>query len=270
MFEDNVIFTNTNAPDVIELKNISQSYDFGKTFVLKDLNLLIEDKSKNGMFNVILGVSGCGKSTLLRYISGLNKPTMGEVLINGKPITKRVPVGMVFQKYSSYPWLKVIDNVALGLTLKGVTKKDRLQKSMEILQLVGLSGQESKYVSELSGGQMQRVAIARSLLAAPEILLLDEPFSAVDIHTRLKLQDLLMEIWQKIHTTVIFVTHDISEAVYLANQIFIMRARPGKIVQKIDVNLPYDRNSSIKRTPDFTRLVYDIEDSLKSIEKNTN
>jgi len=270
MFEDNVLFTNTNAPDVIELRNISQSYDGGKTWIIKDLNLLIEDQTTSGKFVVILGTSGCGKSTLLRYISGLSKPTSGEVFINGKPITDKNLTGMVFQKYSSMPWLNVLDNVAFGLELKGVSKYQRYEKAMEMIKLVGLDGQEKKFATELSGGQQQRVAIARSLLAAPEILLMDEPFGALDIGTRLKMQDLLSEIWSKIHTTVIFVTHDIPEAVYLGDEIFIMRSRPGKIVEKIPVNLPFNRDRSLKRTQNFLDTVYKVEDFMMSIQSHVD
>jgi len=270
MFDNNVLFTNTNAPDVIELKGISQKYNGNSNYVIQDLNMLIEDTSENGKFIVILGVSGCGKSTLLRYISGLQKPTSGEVFINGKPIEKNIKVGMVFQQYSSFPWLSVLDNVALGLQFKGVSKKKRHEKAMEMIKLVGLDGHENKYAKypTLSGGQLQRVAIARSLVAAPEILLMDEPFGALDVNTRLKMQDLLCEIWSKIHTTIIFVTHDISEAVYLGDEIFFMRANPGKIVQKMTVDLPYGRSAELKRTPKFQNIVYEVEDVLVNIQKH--
>lgn len=270
MYSNNVLFTNTNAPDVIELKNINQTYDNGKTYVIKDLNMLIEDNTTNGKFIVILGTSGCGKSTVLRYISGLQKPTTGEILINGKLITKDVKVGMVFQQYSSFPWLSVLNNVALGLQFKGVDKKERYEKAMEMIKLVGLEGHEKKYAKypTLSGGQLQRVAIARSLVSAPEILLMDEPFGALDIGTRLKMQDLLCSIWSKIHTTVIFVTHDISEAVYLGDEIFFMRSNPGMIVEKITVDLPYNRNSSMKRDNKFRDIVFTVEDTLMGIQKH--
>jgi NitT/TauT family transport system ATP-binding protein len=270
MYNNNVIFTNTNAPDVIELKGVSQKYNGSSNYVIQDLNMLIEDTSENGKFIVILGVSGCGKSTLLRYISGLQKPTSGEVLINGKPIEKDIKVGMVFQQYSSFPWLSVLDNVALGLQFKGVSKKERHEKAMEMIKLVGLEGHEGKFAKypTLSGGQLQRVAIARSLVSAPEILLMDEPFGALDVNTRLKMQDLLCEIWSKIRTTIIFVTHDISEAVYLGDEIFFMRANPGKIVRKMTVDLPYGRSAELKRTPKFQSIVYEVEDVLIGIQNH--
>jgi len=273
MYDSNISFFNdVNIPDVIELRGVSQSYDGGKSFIIKDLNLLIEDNTANGKFIVVLGVSGCGKSSLLRYITGIQKPTSGEVLINGKPRTDKTVVGMVFQQYSSFPWLSVLDNVALGLKFKGVSQKERHARAMEMIKLVGLEGQESKYAKypTLSGGQLQRVAIARSLISTPEILLLDEPFGALDCHTRLKMQELLCQIWSKLKTTVIFVTHDIPEAVYLGDEIFIMRSSPGMIAEKLVVDLPYERNASMKREKRFTDQVYNIEDKLEAIQSHVD
>ena len=269
MYENNIMFTNTNAPDVIELKNVSQSYDGGKTFIIKDCNLLIEDKTQRGKIIVILGVSGSGKTTILRYICGLQKPTAGEVLINAKPIGS-VAIGMVFQQYSSYPWLTVLENVELGLKFKGgLSKKEVKNRAMDMIKLVELSGHEKKFAKypTLSGGQLQRVAIARSLVAAPEIILFDEPFGALDTNTRLKMQDLVVSLFQKINVTIVMVTHDISEAVYLGDEIFIMRANPGKIVKQIPVTLPYDRDKSIKRDRSFIDLTYAVEDCLSDIHK---
>jgi len=273
MYDSNIPFINdVNIPDVIELKNICQSYDGGKTFIIKDLNLLIEDNTSNGKFVVVLGTSGCGKSTLLRFITGIQKPTSGQVLINGKAREDKTVIGMVFQQYSSFPWLSVLDNVALGLKFKGVPEKERHARAMEMIKLVGLEGQESKYAKypTLSGGQLQRVAIARSLVSTPEILVLDEPFGALDIHTRLKMQELLCQIWSKLKTTVIFVTHDIPEAVYLGDEIFIMRSSPGMIAEKIVVDLPYERNALMKREKRFTDQVYNIEDKLKAIQSHVD
>jgi NitT/TauT family transport system ATP-binding protein len=264
----NVPFENTALPDIIELRDISQSYDGGRKWVLRDLRFLVEDKPGVGQFVVVLGMSGCGKSTILRYISGLQTPTSGEVLIRGKPRDDSIRVGMVFQQYSSFPWLSVLDNVALGLQFKGVPRAQRHERAMEMIRLVGLGGHEKKFAKypTLSGGQLQRVAIARSLVADPEILLMDEPFGALDINTRLRMQDLLCEIWSKLQTTVVFVTHDIAEAVYLADEIHIMRATPGKIVERIVVPLPVERSREIKRTPQFTDLVRMVEDRMVAIE----
>lgn len=254
----------------ISLKNIIQTYPDGKgeKTIIKDLNFSAQKNGSKGVFKVILGPSGCGKSTLLRYIAGLQSPTSGEVLIDGKPADARNGVGMVFQKYSSFPWRTVLDNVALGLELKGVGKKERREKAMEMIKMVGLEGNEKKFAQypSLSGGQLQRVAIARSLLASPGILLMDEPFGALDIKTRLQMQDLLVDIWKNIEPVVILVTHDIAEAVYLADEIYIMSNAPAKIQHHIKVDLPFERDKSIKRNPKFTQLVHQIEDLMMKLE----
>lgn len=268
---DNVIFVNTDLPDIIELKNVNQIYLDKKTkkeFVaIKDLNLLIENKPGKGQFIVILGKSGCGKSTVLKYIAGLQKPTSGEILIHGKPRTEQTKIGMIFQKYSSFPWLRVIDNVQFGLKLAGMNKNERIDKAMKMIDIVGLKGHENKFPAELSGGQQQRVAIARSLLCSSEILLFDEPYGALDINTRLKMQDFLADLWTKslLDMTIIFVTHDISEAVYLGDEIWIMGANPGRIIERISIDIPLTRSKEMKREKKFTDYVYYIEDRLNSI-----
>ncbi len=261
-------FADSALENIIELKNIRQTYDGGKTYILDKFNLLIENKPNQGQFVVILGASGCGKSTVLRYISGLQPPSEGEVLIHGEPISPEKRIGMVFQKYSSLPWMSVLDNVALGLSFKGKPKKERQAEAMELIELVGLKGHEKKYAQypTLSGGQLQRVAIARSLAANPEILLMDEPFGALDVYTRLKMQDMLADIWRKFHSTIIFVTHDIDEAVYLGDDIFIMQSRPGKIAKHISVDLPLKRQREVKRDPTFIQLVHEVEDILIDLE----
>lgn len=258
---------NTDYKNIIELKNISQSYDGGKNYIIKDLQFLVEDKPAQGQFVVILGMSGCGKSTLLRYIAGLQTPTEGEVLIHEQPISDKDRISMVFQQYSSLPWMSVLDNVALSLRYEGISKKERNEKAREMINVVGLSGHENKFAQypTLSGGQLQRVAIARSLLANPEILLMDEPFGALDINTRLQMQDLLSRIWNKFHSTIIFVTHDIDEAVYLGDDIYIMKYAPSKFVEHIKVDLPFNRVREIKRDPRFTQLVHQVEDTMIAV-----
>lgn len=267
-YDKGIDFVNTTLPDIIELKNINMSYDGGKNYVIKDLNFLIEDKPNQGQFVVILGLSGCGKSSLLRFICGLQKPTSGEIFIKGKPRSEASPIGMVFQQYSSFPWLSVLDNVALGLQYKGVPKKERREKAMEMIKIVGLEGHEKKYAKYplLSGGQLQRIAIARSLVTDPEIIVMDEPFCSLDLNTRLQLQNLLCDIWSKLHSTIIFVTHDLPEAVYLGDDIYIMRACPGKIVEKIHVDLPLKRDATIKRTQHFLDIVNDVENKMIAIQ----
>ena len=235
------------------------------------MNLIIEDKPNQGQFVVLLGRSGCGKSTLLRYIAGLQTPTSGEVLIYTKPRTKDTRISMVFQQYSSLPWLSVFDNVALGLKFTNISKKERKEKVQEMIKLVGLEGHEDKYAKypNLSGGQLQRIAIARSLLANPQILLMDEPFGALDINTRLSMQDMLRNIWRRLEDTIVFVTHDITEAVYLADEVHILSCNPAQIVERIQIDLPFNRERSIKRDRKFIDLVYMIEDKMVNIENNS-
>jgi NitT/TauT family transport system ATP-binding protein len=253
--------------NIIELRGISQSYDGGQNWVIKDLDFIIEDKPAQGQFVVILGMSGCGKSTVLRYIAGLQEPTTGQVSIHGKPVSSSEPVSMVFQQYSSLPWMTVLENVALALQYKGIPRKERELKAREMIQLVGLEGHESKYAMypTLSGGQLQRVAIARSLLANPSILLMDEPFGALDVKTRIQMQELLMDLWHKFQSTIIFVTHDIAEAVYLADDIYMMKYAPSRIVQHIKVDLPLARTREIKRDPRYIETVYQVEDLMMTL-----
>lgn len=264
------------VPNVIELKNIKQSYvkDNSTVNVIENLNLVIEDKPKQGQFVTILGPSGCGKSTLLRYICGLQKPTEGEVLLLGKTRTPKDTVGMVFQQYSSYPWRTVLENVALGLELQGVPKKERLERAYAKLEMVGLQDHYKKYAlyPHLSGGQLQRIAIARSLLANPQILLMDEPFGALDIKTRAQMQDNLLSIWNKLSetdeaTTIVMVTHDIAEAVYLSDEILIMSKAPANFVEKIKVELPLNRTREDKKGKYFRDTVSYIEEKMFEIIK---
>ncbi len=257
-------FNDTIHPNIIELRNVCQTYDGGKSFVIENFDLLIEDKPAQGQFVVILGASGCGKSTVLRYIAGLQKPTSGEVLVHNKPVTREVRVGMVFQQYSSLPWMTVLDNVALALRYQGKPEKEQREQAMEFIQMVGLDGHEHKYAQypTLSGGQLQRVAIARSLIANPEILLMDEPFGALDINTRLQMQDLLADLWLKFHLTIIFITHDISEAVYLGDDIYMMKRMPSRIMEHVKVDLPFHRTKDTKRDPHFMELVHQVEDKM--------
>lgn len=258
-----------NRPPIIELRNVGQSYDTGANWVIKGANLSIPDKPAQGEFVVILGMSGCGKSTILRYVAGLQKPTEGQVLVHGKPIEQAPRVSMVFQQYSSLPWLTVLDNVALSLQYKGVPEKERRERAMDIIKKVGLEGHEQKFAQypTLSGGQLQRVAIARSMVANPEILLMDEPFGALDINTRLQMQELLAELWSEFHPTVIFVTHDISEAVYLGDDIFIMKSPPSQFVEHINVDLPLHRTRDLKRAAHFIELVHEVEDKMVAVGK---
>jgi len=257
---------NTELPDLVELKNVRQVYyqDGKENVVIDGLNLLIEDLPGKGEFIVVLGASGSGKTHILSYISGLRSPTSGEVLICGRPRKEDDRVGMVFQKYSSLEHMTVLDNVSLGLRYRGVPKKERNEKAMEMIVKVGLEGQENKFAKypNLSGGQLQRVAIARSLAYDSKILLMDEPFGALDIETRTQMQDLLAKIWIHIEPTIIMVTHDISEAVYLGDDIYVMGGKPANITKKFVSPLPLERNRKMKRSPEFTSMVQEIEDYM--------
>ncbi|MDR2950626.1 MAG: ABC transporter ATP-binding protein [Prevotella sp.] len=251
--------------DVINLQNIRQVYPGKKSdFVLfEDLNMDIKDFKGQGQFISILGESGCGKSTLLRYISGLQQPTSGKIMIYGKEKTEKDTIPMVFQQYSSFPWMSVLDNIALPLKMRGVSKEESYERANEMLKTVGLEGHGQKWAKYplLSGGQLQRVAIARSLIASPQILLMDEPFGALDIATRSSMQHILLNIYNSatLDPTVIFVTHDISEAVLLSNRIYIMAANPGRIHTVVDIDLPLVRDTSLKKSEKLNEYVNYID-----------
>jgi NitT/TauT family transport system ATP-binding protein len=198
---------------------------------------------KPGRFVVLVGPSGCGKSSLLMMMAGLRRQTSGTILINGAPIDVPDParVGVVFQEPSLFPWLTAEENVEFPLTLRGVAKKERRVKAEEALQLVGLDGFGKRHPHELSGGMKQRVSIARGLVQDPPVLLMDEPFAALDEQTRMTMGDELLRIWAATGKTIIFVTHSLTEAVYLADEVVVMSARPGRIVDRLDVALPRPR-----------------------------
>lgn len=248
--------------NLIELKNVNMKY--GDAHILKDINFAIPDAPGKGEFLSILGPSGCGKSTILKMIAGLSFPTSGEVLVQSKPVKKPGEVSMVFQAYSSFPWLNVLDNVTFGLKLKGIKKSKREELGMQMLKHVGLDRSAKLYPSSLSGGMKQRVAIARSLITNPKFLLMDEPFGALDIKTRLEMQLLLRKIWKDLECTVIMVTHDISEAVFLADDIFILNAHPAEITHRVKV--PFgERTSELKSTKKFNDTVFNV---TAEFEKN--
>ena len=262
--------------DVINLQHIKQVYKGKKSdFVLfEDLNLDIKDLKHYGQFVSILGQSGCGKSTVLRYISGLQQPTEGKVLIYGKEKTEKDTIPMVFQQYSSLPWKTVLENIALPLLMKGKSKEESYERAYKMIKTVHLEGHENKWAKYplLSGGQLQRVAIARNLIASPQILLMDEPFGALDIATRTNMQQTLLDIFNnaKLDPTVVFVTHDISEAVLLSNRIYIMAANPGRVHTILDIDLPVHRDISVKKSEQLNEYVNFIDNLMTNICKNTN
>ena len=242
----------------IEIKNINKSFDGrGKNLsVLEDINLTIDD----GEFVCLLGPSGCGKTTLLRLIAGLDNPTSGEVVANGEVVEK--PSGdraVIFQQYSLFPWLTVLQNVTFGLEMSGGSKEENIQAAERYLQSVGLLEFKDSYPHELSGGMKQRVAIIRSLLNHSPILLMDEPFSALDMQNRYKLQEQLIGVWKRFENTIVFVTHDVDEAVYLADKIVLLDKNPGKIAEVISVDLERPRK---RESQEFLEIQESIVENL--------
>jgi ABC-type nitrate/sulfonate/bicarbonate transport system ATPase subunit len=215
-------------------------------------------------FITILGPSGCGKSTLLRIVAGLDRPSTGRVLLDGHAIEGPGPDrGMVFQSYTLFPWLTVADNVAFGLRERGVTEREIAESVSIYVDRVGLKGFEKHLPKQLSGGMQQRTAIARALANDPEILLLDEPFGALDNQTRGLMQELLLGIWERDRKTVIFVTHDIEEAIFMASRVLVMTARPGRIKADIPVDLPHPRHYTVKTSPEFSALKARLTEEIR-------
>ena len=232
----------------------------GSTLALQATDL---DVAEND-FITILGPSGCGKSTLLRIVAGLDHPTTGEVLLDGQRITgPGADRGMVFQSYTLFPWLGIRDNVCFGLRERGVPRDEQLRVADGFLAKVGLKGFEHHYPKQLSGGMQQRTAIARALANDPRMLLMDEPFGALDHQTRELMQELLLGIWEAERKTVLFVTHDIDEAVFMASRVVVMSARPGRIKLDRRVELPHPRHYSVKTTPEFAALKAELTECVR-------
>ena len=215
-------------------------------------------------FIAILGPSGCGKSTLLRIVAGLDTPSEGRVLLDGVAVSEPGPDrGMVFQSYTLFPWLNVKDNICFGLREKGMSAAEQDRVADAYVTRVGLAGFEHHLPKMLSGGMQQRTALARALANDPKILLLDEPFGALDTQTRALMQELLLSIWEADRTTVLFVTHDIDEAIFMANRVVVMTARPGRIKAVVDVALPRPRHYTVKTTPEFAALKARLTDEVR-------
>ena len=247
----------------ISLRNVSRSFvsPAGEVIqALRDVSFEVEDlysaDGKDvGEFRVLLGPSGCGKSTILRLIAGLDQPDAGEVLVGGKPVMgPGRDRGMVFQKYTSFPWLTVQQNVEYGMKINGVPQAEREKSAARLIQQTGLAGFEKSYPDTLSGGMQQRVAIARTLALRPGVILMDEPFGALDAQTRGDMQELLMSIWSETASTILFVTHDVDEAIYLADHIFVLCARPGTIIEDVPVPFGRPRDPSMKQRSEFHEL----------------
>jgi NitT/TauT family transport system ATP-binding protein len=239
----------------ITLSNVSKVYSNG-TIALQDLNLTIGE----GEFVSLLGPSGCGKSTVLRLIAGLGKMSTGNLYWGGSRIKQRL--AFVFQEAALMPWATVQDNVRLPLKLAGVPMRDAAKAVTETLRLVDLQGFEHNYPRELSGGMKMRVSIARALVTKPELLLMDEPFGALDEMTRSKLNSDLLALWQQKQWTVVFVTHNIYEAVYLSNRVVVMAARPGRVVADVTIDAPYPRTEEFRTSPLFNDYCRHISQSL--------
>ena len=243
----------------IDLTKIFDDGKKGPVTAIDHVNIEVKD----GEFVMIVGPSGCGKTTLINILGGLNTATSGEVLLDGKPVQgPGADRGMVFQGYSLFPWLSVQKNVEFGLKMKKMPKAQRAEQAKKFIDLVGLTGFENALPKQLSGGMKQRVAIARTLANEPEILLMDEPFGALDAQTRVVMQELLADISKKTKTTILFITHDIDEAVLLGDRIYVMSRRPGTIREVLDVNIPGVRNHESLVLPEFLATKKKIMDML--------
>jgi NitT/TauT family transport system ATP-binding protein len=241
--------------------------DVVKTYPMKDdtftaldhVSLDIADRE----FVTVVGPSGCGKSTLMSMAAGLVEPTAGEVLVDGVPVTGPGPDrGVIFQQYALFPWLTVRKNVEFGLKLAEIPAGERRRRAERAIELVGLSDFADALPKTLSGGMKQRCAIARAYAVNPQVLLMDEPFGALDALTRVQLQDQLLGTWSQEQRTVMFITHDVDEAVYLARRVVVMAARPGRIQQVIDVDLPYPRTEEMRLSPEFGRIRNEVWHSV--------
>ncbi|MCZ1005647.1 ABC transporter ATP-binding protein [Streptomyces lydicus] len=232
------------------------AHDDGEFTALDGVDLRIEA----GEFVVVVGPSGCGKSTLLDLLGGLARPTGGRILLDGEPVTgPGLDRGIVFQQYALLPWRTALGNVEFGLEATGVPRRERAARARDYLDLVGLSGFENRHPHELSGGMRQRVAIARSLAYDPDVLLMDEPFAALDAQTRESLQDELLRIWQRTGKTVVFITHGIEEAVYLGQRVAVMTSRPGRIKQVVPIGFDSrTETDDLRSSPEFAGYRYEI------------
>ncbi len=264
-------------PHVVQFTKVTKSYGEGpKAFTsIKDVSFTVADLPGRGEFITILGPSGCGKSTVLRLIAGLAPQfpqTSGELLVFGKPVTAPgADRGMVFQDYTSFDNRTVEDNIAFGLECRGVPQKERLEQARQWIEKVGLSVARDarKYPHELSGGMRQRVAIARTLILKPRIILMDEPFGALDPTTRLNMQDLIVKLWKDQEATVFFVTHSIEEAVYLGDRAYIFSSSPGTILKEMKLPATYKPAKVMQREQEFLDIVFEIRDLIDKLETST-
>ncbi len=249
----NVKGAETRGP-AIEIDRVSHVYagTEGGVPALSDVSMKVEA----GKFIIIVGPSGCGKTSLLMMMAGLRDHTEGRIIVHGQPIPKPDPerVGVIFQEASLFPWLTTLDNIEFPLSLRGMSKEERRKRSEPMLSLVGLTGFGERYPHELSGGMKQRVSIARGLVQDPPVLLMDEPFAALDEQTRMTMGHELLRIWSTTNKTVVFITHSLTEAVYLADEVYVMSPRPGRMLDHIKIDLPRPRTYEMMATDTFGRL----------------
>jgi NitT/TauT family transport system ATP-binding protein len=262
------------AAPIVEFRGVTLR--FGQFTALLDVSFKVENEPNKGEFVSMIGPSGCGKSTILNLIAGFLQPTEGDVLVDGKPVTgPGRDRGMIFQQYSSYPHLTVLQNVLFGLEINrheiNLDPPARLARARELIEQVGLEGHEDKYPNQLSGGQQQRVAIARTLATEPRILLMDEPFSALDEPTRLDMQELLVGLWHRIQPTVFCVTHSVSEAVYLSERLWIFTQTPGQIAYDIREAIPPSVGISplmAQERPEFKKATTVVTEAFRGVLEN--
>ena len=248
--------------NILEISQVSRTFAGadGGTVALQATDLSVAEND----FITILGPSGCGKSTLLRMVAGLDTPTTGSITLDGKPVTAPgADRGMVFQSYTLFPWLSVLENVCFGLREKGLALPEQLAIAHPFIFKVGLEGFENHFPKQLSGGMQQRTALARALANNPRMLLMDEPFGALDHQTRELMQELLQGIWEAERKTVLFVTHDIDEAIFMGNRVVVMSARPGRIKCDLPVDIAHPRSYSVKTTPVFVTLKARLTEEIR-------
>ena len=238
----------------------------GAVQALSDIDLAVA----RGNFVSIVGPSGCGKSTLLACVGGMEKPSSGTIRVGGHAVTgPSRRLGFVFQEESVFPWRTALDNVRFALEGRGLSREGQIERAREMLRLVGLQRFEAAYPSGLSGGMKQRVAIARVLAAEPEVVLMDEPFGALDHQTRLMVGEQVLRIWETTRQTILFVTHDIDEAILLSNEVIVMSARPGRILQRVPIPFPHPRDAAIAGTPEFSEIAAHIWQMLSGEAKKS-
>lgn len=246
----------------LEVQGLSKSFlTQGKSLtVLEDINFAIAPRE----LVCLVGASGCGKSTLLNIVAGLAPPSAGRVVVDGRTVTgPGSDRGMVFQNYTLYPWLTVAQNIAFGLQLRKMSRAEQHDRVNYYLNVVGLTSFAKSYPNQLSGGMKQRVAIARALANEPAVLLMDEPFGALDAQTKEQMQQFLLELWQQTHVTILMITHDVEEAIFLSQRVYVMSARPGRIEQEVPIALPQQRDLAIKLSAEFIAIKAQILQALR-------